>query len=456
MKHAIILFTILLLWSNVILAQGVGISSDGSQPNASAQLDVKSTTKGVLIPRMASTERAAIVNPAPGLLVYDLNEKTLYMYDGSKWLGFSSLPDTRRVVTNFEQPDLADTSLTGYSVSIQDGFAAIGAPLKKNNGVKGAGGVYLYRNVGGLWQYFTTLLPPVNVTDGAFGIAVSLKGNYLAVGASGQLNNSNINSGAVYVYTYNGTTWTATQTLYGNAAGTNYGMSVSLTPSGSYLAVGESSANLSTVGAGAVNVYNKPGSSFVLQQIIQHFAPSNGDHFGTSVAINASGTRLIAGAPDWRYGGYYTVGQVAQFDRTGQVWTQSHTYKPPVVLTNGLQAGRSVDISENAAVFFVSELNELHRVNSDWSTDTVNIMPGRLYSAGIDPVTNENYAFSGNGVYNVSGNTITKIKALDIGPVGALPNLVSVYNKKYIVGLPSGIDADHPYLGGFYFGTDTH
>jgi hypothetical protein len=51
-------------------AQNVGINTDGSAADASAILDVKSTDKGVLAPRMTAAQRAAITTPATGLLVY--------------------------------------------------------------------------------------------------------------------------------------------------------------------------------------------------------------------------------------------------------------------------------------------------------------------------------------------------------------------------------------------------
>ncbi|MGE5520452.1 MAG: hypothetical protein ACM3VS_11040, partial [Candidatus Dadabacteria bacterium] len=57
----------LLLLSSVVYfissAQNVGINADGSTPDNSAMLDVKSNTKGLLIPRMLQSERNAIVSP---------------------------------------------------------------------------------------------------------------------------------------------------------------------------------------------------------------------------------------------------------------------------------------------------------------------------------------------------------------------------------------------------------
>ncbi|MEI6143613.1 MAG: DUF1566 domain-containing protein [Mariniphaga sp.] len=70
---AIIPVAFLLLIQMRTLAQNVGINDDGSQPNNSAMLDVKSTNKGILIPRLTETARNAIVNPADGLLIYQTN-----------------------------------------------------------------------------------------------------------------------------------------------------------------------------------------------------------------------------------------------------------------------------------------------------------------------------------------------------------------------------------------------
>jgi len=50
----------------------VAINTDGSEPDASAILDVNSTTSGILIPRMYADDRDAIISPATGLLVYVL------------------------------------------------------------------------------------------------------------------------------------------------------------------------------------------------------------------------------------------------------------------------------------------------------------------------------------------------------------------------------------------------
>lgn len=69
-------------------AQSLSINTDGSTANPSALLDVKSTSKGVLVPRMNKTERNAIVSPATGLMVFQNAPDSIgfYYYNGSTWL----------------------------------------------------------------------------------------------------------------------------------------------------------------------------------------------------------------------------------------------------------------------------------------------------------------------------------------------------------------------------------
>jgi hypothetical protein len=76
--------------TNNVFSQSLAINTDGSTANASAMLDVKSTTKGLLIPRMTTAQRTAIATPATGLQVYDTDLNLLYFYNGSSWTGLSA------------------------------------------------------------------------------------------------------------------------------------------------------------------------------------------------------------------------------------------------------------------------------------------------------------------------------------------------------------------------------
>lgn len=68
-----------------IIQISTAMDANGAAPHQSALLDIKSTTKGVLIPRMTTNQRNAIVSPSLGLIVYDITTKGLWFFDGSIW-----------------------------------------------------------------------------------------------------------------------------------------------------------------------------------------------------------------------------------------------------------------------------------------------------------------------------------------------------------------------------------
>lgn len=79
MKQLFIL-CIILLTSTSIIAQGVAINETNAPAETSALLDVSSTTKGILIPRMTGQQRFMLVSPAEGLLVYDTDSRSFWFY----------------------------------------------------------------------------------------------------------------------------------------------------------------------------------------------------------------------------------------------------------------------------------------------------------------------------------------------------------------------------------------
>jgi len=67
-------------------AQNVGINATGATPNSSAMLDISSTEKGLLAPRMTQVQRNAISTPATGLLIFQTdNTSGFYYFDGAAW-----------------------------------------------------------------------------------------------------------------------------------------------------------------------------------------------------------------------------------------------------------------------------------------------------------------------------------------------------------------------------------
>ena len=83
MKKLILSFV---FFSSLGVFAQVGIGVSTANMDASAQLDISSTTKGLLAPRMTAIQKNAITNPATGLLIYQIDATTgFYYFDGSVW-----------------------------------------------------------------------------------------------------------------------------------------------------------------------------------------------------------------------------------------------------------------------------------------------------------------------------------------------------------------------------------
>jgi hypothetical protein len=89
MKHFVLTWSIFLLTMNIHAQVGIGTET----PNASAQLDITSTTKGFLAPRMTQSERnlISVSVSTKGLLIYQTdNTPGFYYYDGTAWNALSA------------------------------------------------------------------------------------------------------------------------------------------------------------------------------------------------------------------------------------------------------------------------------------------------------------------------------------------------------------------------------
>jgi|GEM_PF-1925326 len=114
------LFFALMLVSAISFAQNVGINADGSSPDGSAMLDVKSTNSGILIPRMTQAQRDDISSPATGLMVYQTNGTPgFYYYNGSAWtlIGTGSGSESDPVFTASPANDITNTNISNWNIA---------------------------------------------------------------------------------------------------------------------------------------------------------------------------------------------------------------------------------------------------------------------------------------------------------------------------------------------------
>ncbi len=76
--------------NNNLNIPNISVVIGASSPNASALLDVTSTTKGILFPRMTTTQKNAIASPAAGLVIYDTTLGKLCVRTASAWQTITS------------------------------------------------------------------------------------------------------------------------------------------------------------------------------------------------------------------------------------------------------------------------------------------------------------------------------------------------------------------------------
>lgn len=164
MKQRLLLSAILIaIFGNSAFSQSMAINTDGSTANASAILDIKSTIKGVLIPRMNTAERTAIGSPATGLQVYDTDLNLLYFYNGSAWGALSSS-------TNYWTSSGGNIyNNTGTNVGI--GTTTPGDKLEVNGNIRLTG--------------TGTLLAAPSTSGSAYSVTVKAGDPYVPVGGSG-------------------------------------------------------------------------------------------------------------------------------------------------------------------------------------------------------------------------------------------------------------------------------
>ena len=90
MRQSILPFFLFFGALSPLVAQSVSINTDGSVAHSSAILDVKSTGKGVLVPRMSGVQRDAIASPATGLLIYNTDANVFQFRNATAWMNLNA------------------------------------------------------------------------------------------------------------------------------------------------------------------------------------------------------------------------------------------------------------------------------------------------------------------------------------------------------------------------------
>ena len=168
----------------------------------------------------------------------------------------------------------------GNSVCVDGDVAVVGAILESTEGAE-AGAAYVYTRSGGTWSLTTKLVPAALDAGDEFGDAVSVAGNYIAVGAPGD-DDVETDSGAVYMFLYSGGMWIPDGVVKADTPGDGdlFGSAVSI--DFEYMAVGAPEYGPADSGAGYAFARS---FSWTQQDILIDDDFSPGDYTGWSVGI---------------------------------------------------------------------------------------------------------------------------------------------------------------------------
>jgi hypothetical protein len=255
--------------------------------------------------------------------------------------------------------DLSNDGNTLIVGSLYEDGSGTGVDPSLNDGATDAGAAYVFSRTGNTWSQQAYLKANNSGAADFFGVNVTISGdgNTVAVGALGDDGNTGgintvdnnllSNTGAVYTYTRNGSTWSFENKIKASTThiGTEdwFGSDVALNNDGTRLAVGAQYENGSNIGvnpfvndladnAGAVYIFSKPSGTWSQEAYIKASNVNSNDLFGRSIDLDGSGNKLIVGAygEDSNTSGVNTTanesatdsGAAFVFERTNGTWSQ--------------------------------------------------------------------------------------------------------------------------------------
>jgi uncharacterized delta-60 repeat protein/CSLREA domain-containing protein len=235
--------------------------------------------------------------------------------------------------------DAAENDYFGWSVSVSGDTAVVGASSSFNSDA-----VYVFIRNGNVWTQQAQFVAADADPGDDFGFSVCIDGDSVVVGAYGD-DDGGFNSGAAYVFTRSGSTWTeqAKLTAFDPADDDHFGRSVSI--SGDTIIVGAYYDDDDGSSSGSAYVFTRSGTTWTHQAKLTAADGDDGDVFGASVSV--SGDTAVVGAWGKVYAGDHGAAYV--FTRSGSTWTQRAKLTAPY-LDSSTYFGSSVHISGDTLV----------------------------------------------------------------------------------------------------------
>ncbi|NNF42524.1 MAG: hypothetical protein HKN62_05670 [Phycisphaerales bacterium] len=256
-------------------------------------------------------------------------------------------PDARAQceATLLTGPGASPSDQFGDAVALSDQWLVVGASRRDDLG-SAAGAAYVYRAApDGTWEFETTLFAPDGATNDLFGWSVTLDGDVIAVGAYLDDHVAS-NAGSVYVFRWDGALWQFEQRLAASDALTGDEFGQAVAAGTDLIAVGAARRDeAGLTNTGAVYVYRWDGVSWNEEVKLVPPAPAEHDRFGEAVA--ASGERVLVGAPLVDHVGLNS-GVVRAYD--GTVGWETSELIAPADAAPGDKFGQAVAIDGDLAV----------------------------------------------------------------------------------------------------------
>ena len=340
MKRILLSAIILLLVMPGLAQVGIGINT----PQESALLDITSTSKGLLPPRMTTSQKTNIVNPAYGLIVYDIIQDALNVYTPNGWEKLLSPAQATYIApADISSHTLAAGDKYGAAVSIgtstyNGGVAMVGAPGGNNS--EGFVDVFGFLSSAGRWLKDQTLAPSDLQPNDQFGFAVAVDrlnaSTDMMVGAPFSDENGLADAGSVYFYDRTSLVNQVFAPAARQATSAKFGRSVDIAGNSNssqkgFAIVGAPGANASK-GEAYIYEFNPNSSNWEHRATLTDNLGAVADSFGMSVAIHykadADTGWAFVGAPYDDENGFNNLGSVTAFRKAAgsTLWTRMGKY----------------------------------------------------------------------------------------------------------------------------------
>ena len=234
-----------------------------------------------------------------------------FTFDGTNWTQQAKL----------HANDANGNDNFGSSIAVDGNHLFIGAFGDDDNLSTNSGSVYYFTFDGTNWTQQAKLHASDPEGEDVFGSSMAVDGNNLFIGAYQDDDNSSTNSGSVYYFTFDGTSWTQQAKLHASDAYGNDIFGSSIAVNGNHLFIGAGlDDDSSSTNSGSVYYFTFNGTNWI-EQAKLHASDANGnDIFGSSVAVD--GNHLFIGAYGDDDSSSTNSGSVYYFTFDGTNWTE--------------------------------------------------------------------------------------------------------------------------------------